>query len=99
MLDVKVSGNIPDLNIDEFLHAFINEFQTRVERRTPVRSGLLQQSYYSEVNSDNITLNNSQDYIHYVEEGTSHFAPSGMTRTTAEEVVAIVTQVQSKLTK
>lgn len=98
-VSVKVEGDLGKLDILGFLNAFNDEFVKRVEVRTPVRSGALRDGYQSDVTIDQIQLGNSQDYLQYIEEGTSTIAPVGMIRTTMEEADAIADRVKDKLYK
>lgn len=98
-IEVKVDGQLGNIDVASFVNAFADEFVKRVETRTPVRSGALRDGYIKEVNELSFELGNQQEYLEYIEEGTSTIAPVGMIRTTMEEADNIAELVKAKLTK
>ena len=65
---------------------FQKEFLRRVADKTPVRTGLLQASWYwDNSNKDLPVFSNKQPYAQYVEFGTEHMRPVMMVGTTIKE--------------
>lgn len=74
---------------DEFKQAFADEFEARVARRTPHKTGRLVNSLYSQVVPTGIEVGFTVDYAPFVEYGTVNMAPRAMLRTTAAEAEQI----------
>lgn len=68
-----------------FKREFAMEFKSRVEQRTPVRTGALKGGWHIELKSTEMELSNTQEYMQYVEFGTPKMQPHGMVRTTLLE--------------
>ncbi|WP_422847213.1 hypothetical protein ACOYR4_15410 [Acidovorax sp. M14] len=79
--------------VNEFLQKFGTEFKSRLERRTPVKTGYAQSQYVMDVNTDDLTITNNVDYIVRLEEGHSQQAPQGMLRITLEESQDIADEI------
>jgi hypothetical protein len=77
--------------------AFANEMLKRVKDRTPVRTGILQESWSVEVKKDSIDMKNDatneegEFYVPFVEFGTAHMAGAFMLSTTILESQDILT--------
>lgn len=84
MSNDDVFKNIED-GLSRFLPTFVEEFMPRVKRRTPVRSGTLQQGWEATVTETAAQIVNEVPYAAPVEYGTTHTAPRGMLRSTVEE--------------
>lgn len=73
-----------------FKREFAMEFKSRVEQRTPVRTGALKGGWHIELKSTEMELSNTQEYMPYVEFGTPSFGPRAMVRTTLLESDQII---------
>ena len=69
------------------------EIKERVERRTPVRTGLAQSSWEVEVGDRKGRIFNEVPYVGFLENGTSKMPAHYMVRTTLEEVPDIIKEV------
>lgn len=100
MIKVNTTGQVPEVDIEGFLQAFAEEFVKRVQVRTPVKSGALQNGYnITDITQDGFGLTNSQTYFDFVENGTVKQSPQYMVRTTVEESELIAKAVADKLVK
>jgi hypothetical protein len=61
------------------------EFHERVEQKTPVLSGEMQRSWYSEEKRTDIEIGNFAEHASHVEYGTIHMAPRAPLRRTLME--------------
>lgn len=102
-----MAGEIDKVIIDlqtklrKFPQLFLIEFLERVKRRTPVRTGKLQNGWGGTSKAGVIEVYNTQEYAEYVENGTPKMAPKGMLRATVLEVeqIAEVAAQQAGLNK
>ena len=72
-------------SLDFFIDEFETEFLKRVEDRTPVDTGHLQNSWAIASDADSIVINNDAEYASYVEHGTSRMAGAHMLAVTLSE--------------
>lgn len=72
--------------LDAFKEKFTEEFLTRVQMRTPVRTGVLRDGWQGDISGDLITISNEVPYAEYIEYGTPHIAPFAMLGQTIAEV-------------
>lgn len=80
----------------EFIEAFAEEFQARVEQKTPVKTGALQAGYSTQVTPVGFGLFNTQNYFEYVENGTARMAPRRMVARTMMEAPTIAKNALEK---
>lgn len=86
MADVEAIFTKYSNQIEAFKEEFANEFLERVKARTPVKTGLLQRSWESEIDEDAIVISNDVPYAQYIEYGTPKIAPFAMLEQTVAEV-------------
>jgi hypothetical protein len=69
----------------KFKREWASEAVTRIQQRTPVRTGDLQGGWGVTMKTTGFEIYNTKDYAAYVEYGTPKMAPVGMVRTTLLE--------------
>jgi hypothetical protein len=84
-----------DTKLRKFKEAWGVEFKDRVERRTPVITGMLKGGWGFTMKATDIEIYNTQPYASFVEYGTVTMAPRGMMRVTLLESPQI-TEVAAK---
>jgi len=85
---MTINIRLPDFG--KVVQEVIAEVQVRVERRTPVDTGLAQSSWETEVSETSGRIFNETPYVGFLENGTSKMAPFYMVKTTLEEVPDII---------
>jgi len=75
---------------------FQNDFLDRWNRRTPVRTGVLQAGNEVEVTDTQFEFHNDIPYFPFVENGTPVMAPVGMLKATTFEAPAIWAEAARK---
>lgn len=99
-VDIKIEGEVPELDVLSYVQAYAEEFDSRVKGRTPVRTGALRDSFHPEnVNEEGFEEVSEVDYADFVENGTWKMEPRYMVRTTVEDADAIHDVVKDKLVK
>lgn len=73
-----------------------NELVERTKRRTPVRSGKLQNSYEVQMKPDGFEIRNDQDYVFYVELGTTKTDPVRMAGRAVDEMPQVIEKTKPK---
>lgn len=94
----KITDRLNNID-DQFADAFAEEFEARVKRRTPVRTGRLQAGWETEVTEDEINISNDVEYAGFVEDGTENMSGAHMLKVTISEVPAISKQAQKNIRK
>ncbi len=82
---------------DDFAQGFADEFEDRVKRRTPVRTGRLQSGWEADVSEDEIVISNDVEYAGYVEDGTEHMSGAHMLKVTMSEIPEIARIAQNRI--
>ena len=72
-------------NLRKFKEEWAMEATTRIQQRTPVRTGALQGGWGITMKTGGFEIYNTKEYAAYVEYGTPKMAPVGMVRTTLLE--------------
>jgi hypothetical protein len=86
-----------DTKLRKFRQEVGMEVRERVEQRTPVVTGELQNGWGFDLNGNDIRFWNVAPYSFWVEYGTEQMAPRGMLRTTLLELPDICERVSKKL--
>lgn len=91
-----------DTRLRKFKEQFGVEAVERMKQRTPVRTGVLKESYGFTLKAKDVEFWNLAPYATYVENGTPHMAPRAMMRTTLlleSEQIAEVAATKAGLKK
>jgi prolyl oligopeptidase PreP (S9A serine peptidase family) len=73
----------------KFKTEFAIEFKTRIEDKTPVRSGDLKAGYFIQQKQEGFEISNTKDYFQHVNNGTPTQRPQRMLERTMQEANSI----------